>query len=68
MRILKEHDDEDFRKMQSEYNSSEEEGLKHDGTKQVLEDTENYSWYRWNDPDAYFTLATKHKNIFEKDQ
>lgn len=65
MRLLKEHDDADFQKMQQEYNSSEEEGLKHDGTKQVLEDTENYGWYRWGDPNSYFTLATKHKNVFE---
>lgn len=70
MRLLKEHDDEDWNKMQAEYNSSEEENVT-PGTEQgiqVPDDTENYSWFKFRDPDSYFTLATKHKNIIDSKQ
>ena len=66
MRLLKEHDDSDWQKMQTEYNSSEEDDI--DTNKRLQDETENYAWYRYNDPDSYFVLATKHKNLIEKDE
>jgi len=51
--------------MQDEYNSSEEENT---DVVKLQDDCENYAWYRYNDPDSYFVLATKHKNLIEKDQ
>lgn len=68
MRLLKEHDDEDWLKMQAEYNSSEEEVANGEDKTKRPDDTENYCWYRFDDPETYFTLATKHKNIIDKDQ
>ena len=56
MKLLKEHDDQDWQKMKDDYNSSEEE-----------ESVENYAWYNYAEKDTYFTLCTKHKNIIEKD-
>lgn len=41
--------------MIGEYNSSEED-----------DDEENFAWFKDEDPDTYFTLATKHKNVYDK--
>jgi len=42
-----------WEKMGQEYNSSDEE-----------DDEENFAWYNDTDPDTYFVLCTKYKNVF----
>jgi hypothetical protein len=54
MKLLQNHDVNDWKKFGEDYNSSEEEEM-----------VENYSWYNYGDKDTYFTLCTKHKNIIE---
>jgi len=67
MRLLQAHDDEDWAKMTADYNSSEDEATCGDQSQQEKpsELAENYSWFNIKDPDTYFCLATKHKNIIE---
>ena len=52
LRDLREQGEEDWAKMQQEFNSSESD-----------DDKENYIWYKDGDPNTYFSLCTKHKNI-----
>ena len=59
MRILKEQDDKAWNEMQKQYNSSDDSEEQRD---------EDYSWLDVEDNDTYFTLCTKFKNNYEKDQ
>ena len=58
MRVLKEQDDKEWNEMQQQYNSSEESEEQRD---------EDYSWLDIDDKDNYFTLCTKFKNNYDKD-
>ena len=51
--MIQEQEDEEWDQMKGEINSSDNE-----------EETEDYSWYIDSDPNAFFCLSTKHKQIF----
>ena len=53
---MREREDKTYLESTTEYNSSEEEDLE-----------ENYTWYKDKDPDNYFCLCTRTKNVIEKD-
>ena len=57
MKLFKEQDEEEDDKRRQEYDSSEEE-----------DDEENFVWLNSCDPSAYLVLASKNKNLYEKDQ
>ena len=54
---VREEQDRDYKKSTTEFESSEEEDIE-----------ENYSWFNEADPNSYFCLCTKTKNVIEKDQ
>jgi len=57
MRLLKEQSDAEWKAMEAELHSSDEE---------IAEQQENMAWWDWHDKDNYFTLTTKYKNIYGK--
>ena len=50
-------DDTNYKNSVKDYQSSEESYLE-----------ENFAWYREEDPESYFCLCTRTKNVIEKDQ
>jgi len=50
-------EDDSYKQSVNEYQSSDEDDLE-----------ENFGWYRDTDPESYFCLCTRNKNVIEKDQ
>ena len=55
MQMLKEQSDAEWKAMEEELQSSDEE---------AADEKENMSWWDWTDPDIHFTLSTKYKNMY----
>ena len=56
MQEVREQEDKSYRESMTEYLSSDEEDIE-----------ENFAWYRDTDPNTYFCLCTRTKNMIEKD-
>lgn len=57
MILEREQDDKSYKESTTEYLSSDEEDVE-----------ENFAWYKDTDPNTYFCLCTRTKNMIEKDQ
>lgn len=55
MNLLKEQTDADWKALEAELQSSDEE---------IADLQENMAWWNWNDKDTYLSLTTKYKNIY----
>ena len=56
MILEREQDDKSYKESTTEYLSSDEEDVE-----------ENFAWYKDTDPNTYFCLCTRTKNMIEKD-